>query len=99
MKNSLTIYSKNFIFDFYFSELAKFCKIKVDSSTYDSPHTKTHLLLQAHFSRLTLPCTDYQTDLKTVMDQAIRILQVRRSGVILIDNFFPNQRSSWRLHG
>lgn len=58
------------------SELAKFCKLPVDASTYDSPYTKTHLLLQAHFSRLELPCTDYQTDLKSVLDQTIRILQV-----------------------
>lgn len=42
----------------------------------DSPHVKANLLLQAHFSRLPLPCADYLTDLKSVLDQAIRILQV-----------------------
>ncbi|XP_020291198.1 activating signal cointegrator 1 complex subunit 3 isoform X2 [Pseudomyrmex gracilis] len=56
-------------------ELAKMCRFSVDQYTYDSPHTKTFLLLQAHFSRLPLPCTDYTTDLKSVLDQAIRILQ------------------------
>lgn len=56
-------------------ELAKLCRYSVDQYTYDSPHTKTFLLLQAHFSRLPLPCTDYNTDLKSVLDQAIRIVQ------------------------
>lgn len=56
-------------------ELAKLCRYSVDQYTYDSPHTKTFLLLQAHFSRLPLPCTDYNTDLKSVLDQAIRIIQ------------------------
>ncbi|XP_046420627.1 activating signal cointegrator 1 complex subunit 3 [Neodiprion fabricii] len=56
-------------------ELAKMCRHAVDSSTLDSPNTKTFLLLQAHFSRLPLPCADYLTDLKSVLDQAIRILQ------------------------
>lgn len=55
------------------------CRHAVDSSTLDSPNTKTFLLLQAHFSRLPLPCADYLTDLKSVLDQAIRILQVRIS--------------------
>lgn len=48
---------------------------KVDTRTYDSPHTKAHLLLQAHFSHLPLPISDYVTDLKSVLDQAVRILQ------------------------
>uniref|UniRef100_A0AA85J1R0 Activating signal cointegrator 1 complex subunit 3 n=1 Tax=Trichobilharzia regenti TaxID=157069 RepID=A0AA85J1R0_TRIRE len=42
----------------------------------DSPHTKTHLLFQAHFSRIEeLPIVDYKTDTRSVLDQAIRILQ------------------------
>ena len=41
----------------------------------DSPHVKAHLLLQSHFNRNELPCTDYHTDTKSVLDQAIRILQ------------------------
>jgi hypothetical protein len=57
-------------------ELAKLCRYPVDQYTYDLPHTKAFLLLQAHFSRLPLPCTDYITDLKSVLDQAIRIIQV-----------------------
>ncbi|XP_058808781.1 activating signal cointegrator 1 complex subunit 3 [Phymastichus coffea] len=56
-------------------ELAKICKYPVERLSYDSSNTKTFLLLQAHFSRLPLPCADYYTDLKSVLDQSIRILQ------------------------
>lgn len=51
------------------------CRIKVDPLTYDNPHTKTFLLMQAHFSHLPLPNTDFSTDTKSVLDQSIRILQ------------------------
>lgn len=51
------------------------CRIKVDPLTYDSPHVKTFLLLQAHFSRLPLPNADFHTDTKSVLDQSIRVLQ------------------------
>ena len=57
------------------AELAKQCPLKVNIYTMDSPNTKTSLLLQSHFSRLVLPCTDYLTDTKTVMDNAPRVLQ------------------------
>ena len=58
------------------TELAKMCPIQVNQFTMDSPNTKAHLLLQSHFSRNQLPCSDYNTDTKSVLDQAIRILQV-----------------------
>ena len=58
------------------SELAAKLPLQVNMSTMDSSNTKTHLLLQAHFSQLPLPSSDYNTDTKSVMDQAIRILQV-----------------------
>jgi activating signal cointegrator complex subunit 3 len=32
------------------AELAKECMIPVHQNSYDSPHTKANLLLQAHFS-------------------------------------------------
>uniref|UniRef100_W5NIJ2 Activating signal cointegrator 1 complex subunit 3 n=1 Tax=Lepisosteus oculatus TaxID=7918 RepID=W5NIJ2_LEPOC len=57
------------------SELAHRLPIEVNPHSFDSPHTKTHLLLQAHFSRAALPCPDYATDTKTVLDNAIRICQ------------------------
>jgi len=56
-------------------ELARNCRLPVNMYSLDSSHTKTHLLLQAHFSRLSLPCADYITDTKSVLDQTIRILQ------------------------
>ncbi|KAJ1661153.1 putative steryl acetyl hydrolase mug81 [Dispira simplex] len=43
--------------------------------TFDSPHTKAYLLLQAYFERLDLPVADYLTDTQSVLDQAVRILQ------------------------
>lgn len=56
-------------------KLAHQTPIKIHRRAMDSPHTKTHLLLQAHISRLPLPIVDYYTDLKSVLDQALRILQ------------------------
>ncbi|XP_068228501.1 activating signal cointegrator 1 complex subunit 3-like isoform X2 [Palaemon carinicauda] len=56
-------------------ELAKSCPLQVNPYTYDSSNTKAHLLLQSHMSRLNPPCGDYLTDTKSVLDQAIRILQ------------------------
>jgi activating signal cointegrator complex subunit 3 len=45
------------------------------SSDFESPHVKTYLLLQAHLSRVKLPIADYLTDLKTILDQTIRVIQ------------------------
>lgn len=56
-------------------QLSRICPIKLDRQSMDSPHTKANLLLQAHCSRLPLPIVDYYTDLKSVLDQVIRILQ------------------------
>lgn len=68
------------IYEFFFgSDLAKKLPLEVKPHSFDSPHTKTYLLLQAHFSRLPLPSSDYFTDTKSVLDQAIRILQVSSS--------------------
>lgn len=56
-------------------ELSREVPFKVNSYTLDSPHTKVNLLLQAHFSRAQLPCSDYLTDTKSVLDQCFRIMQ------------------------
>lgn len=40
----------------------------------DNPHVKANLLLQAHLSKLPMPITDYITDTKSVLDQAIRVV-------------------------
>ncbi|PIA63068.1 hypothetical protein AQUCO_00200832v1 [Aquilegia coerulea] len=47
----------------------------VDKHRLDDPHVKANLLLQAHFSQLEMPISDYVTDLKSVLDQSIRIIQ------------------------
>lgn len=39
------------------------------------PHVKSFLLLQAYFSRIDLPISDYVGDLTSVLDQSIRIVQ------------------------
>ena len=56
-------------------DLAGEVRLEVDEFTYDDPHTKAQLLLQAHFSHLPLPVVDYKTDTLSVLDKAIRILQ------------------------
>ncbi|KAM3314918.1 hypothetical protein ACQJBY_033591 [Aegilops geniculata] len=47
----------------------------VDQHHLDDPHVKANLLFQAHFSRAELPISDYITDLKSILDQSIRIIQ------------------------
>lgn len=87
LSNWISIISKkqNFIFFFFhFSELSKNCRLSVDPLTCDSPHTKTFLLIQAHFSHLPLPNSDYLTDTKSVLDQSIRILQVNKIFTIIL---------------
>lgn len=57
------------------AELSEQLPWKVDLYDCGSPHVKTNLLLQAHFARAALPISDYYTDLKSVLDQAVRIFQ------------------------
>lgn len=59
------------------AELAEHVPWAVDTRFVESPHVKTHLLLQTHFANgaIELPISDYETDLKSVLDQAVRILQ------------------------
>ncbi|XP_034488754.1 activating signal cointegrator 1 complex subunit 3 [Drosophila innubila] len=56
-------------------ELAEICRFRPLSASWDSPYTKTFLLLQAHFSRLALPNSDYLTDTKSALDNATRVMQ------------------------
>ena len=63
---------------FFVSDLAKQLPLEVNPHTMDSAHTKANLLLQAHFSQIQLPSSDYNTDTKSVLDQAIRICQVKQ---------------------
>ena len=55
--------------------LAQQVRYSVNDLSFDEPSTKANLLFQAHFDRLELPITDYITDLQSVLDQCIRILQ------------------------
>ncbi|KAJ9467937.1 DExH-box ATP-dependent RNA helicase DExH14 [Diplonema papillatum] len=57
------------------ADLARLVPYPVDTRMLDSPHIKAHLLLQAHFSQAPLPISDYVTDTKTVLDNAIRTIQ------------------------
>jgi activating signal cointegrator complex subunit 3 len=46
----------------------------VDKDSLNNAHTKTFLLLQAHFFREPLPISDYINDTKSVLDQLPRVL-------------------------
>ncbi|XP_050379201.1 DExH-box ATP-dependent RNA helicase DExH14 [Argentina anserina] len=59
----------------YNQALSERVRYKVDKDRLDDPHVKANLLFQAHFSQLELPISDYVTDLKSVLDQSIRIIQ------------------------
>uniref|UniRef100_A0A1I7UX80 SEC63 domain-containing protein n=1 Tax=Caenorhabditis tropicalis TaxID=1561998 RepID=A0A1I7UX80_9PELO len=59
------------------TELQKKLRIRFSTSVMGTSACKAHLLFQAHFMRTPLP-TDYRTDLKSVLDQCIRILQAMR---------------------
>lgn len=59
----------------YNEALSAKVRYMVDKNRLDDPHIKANLLFQAHFSQLELPISDYITDLKSVLDQSIRIIQ------------------------
>ncbi|XP_050224918.1 DExH-box ATP-dependent RNA helicase DExH14 isoform X1 [Mercurialis annua] len=59
----------------YNEALSQRVQYMVDKNHLDDPHVKANLLFQAHFSQLELPISDYVTDLKSVLDQSIRIIQ------------------------
>lgn len=59
-------------------ELEQELPLLIESSmSYDSPHAKSFLLLQSYFERMKLPVADYITDTVSVLDQSVRVLQVR----------------------
>jgi len=59
------------------AKFAENCPLEVDLAiqAYDSPHTKAFLLLQAHMWGLAVPINDYKTDLKSVLDRSIPLIQ------------------------
>ena len=58
-------------------ELSKNLPLKADTLSLPmwNPHVKTFVLLQAHFSRIDLPISDYIGDLNSILDQSIRVVQ------------------------
>ncbi|KAH8389377.1 hypothetical protein KR200_001896 [Drosophila serrata] len=61
--------------DKYNEQMADTSRYRPLSASWDSPYTKTFLLLQAHFSRQSLPNSDYLTDTKSALDNATRVMQ------------------------
>lgn len=59
------------------AELSKALPLEADSFGLPmwDPHVKSFLLLQAYFSRIDLPISDYVGDTTSVLDQSIRIVQ------------------------
>ena len=55
-------------------ELSYDLPIKDKKFNFGDSHTKTNLLIQAHLSRVPMPISDYETDLRLVLDNCIRIL-------------------------
>jgi len=47
----------------------------VDARRLDDPHVKATLLFQAHWLRVPLPSSDFVTDAKGALDNAVRVLQ------------------------
>ena len=56
-------------------ELAQLVPLPIDPRNAESPHVKAFLLFQAHFARAKLPISDYVTDLKSAIDNSVRIIQ------------------------
>jgi len=55
-------------------QMAQELPIKDPKFNYGKATTKGNLLIQAHLCRMEMPISDYRTDLKTVLDNCIRIL-------------------------
>ena len=55
-------------------QMAQELPIKDPKFNYGKASTKGNLLIQAHLCRMEMPISDYRTDLKTVLDNCIRIL-------------------------
>ncbi len=56
------------------SALASQLRWKPPPDSFDSPHTKAFLLLQAYFEGCPLPISDFHTDTLTIFDQVGRVL-------------------------
>ncbi|PVU92630.1 hypothetical protein BB561_003719 [Smittium simulii] len=63
--------------DDFNKQLNEFAPLKfpVHKTDFLDPKLKTNLLIQYHMSRMDLPCTDFITDSRTILDSSIRVLQ------------------------
>ena len=57
-------------------ELAQDLPLKDIKLDYQSQYVKSIILIQAHLSRVPMPISDYILDLKTVLDNSIRLLLI-----------------------
>ncbi|ESL11076.1 RNA helicase [Trypanosoma rangeli SC58] len=55
--------------------LSQSLPLSINPNNAESPHVKAFLLFQAHFERSSLPISDYYTDLKSALDNAVRVVQ------------------------
>jgi pre-mRNA-splicing helicase BRR2 len=56
-------------------KLAAHLPLKVENARYTDPHTKAHVLFQAHFSRRQLASQDLEEDRRFIVETATRLLQ------------------------
>jgi activating signal cointegrator complex subunit 3 len=62
--------------DVYSGELAEILPFEIDANMkMESPHTKGFLLIVAHMFALPMPIQDFFTDLRSLLDQSVRIIQ------------------------
>ena len=77
--------------DVYCEDLSKRLPITV-SSPMDSPHTKGLLVVLAHMFGVPMPIEDFYTDLKSFLDQSVRIIQ----GMLEIVLTDPGRKGSFK---
>ena len=66
------------------AQLAELLPWRVRHADWDSAHVKCFLLLQAHMAHVPLPISDYVNDTKSVLDQALRLMNVRTTRVCVL---------------
>lgn len=82
--------------DNYNEIFVKLLPINPASNDWLSSNVKTHLLFQAHLSNAKMPCSDYITDLKSALDNALRLLQAMLD-ICVVNNYLKTSISIVRL--
>jgi activating signal cointegrator complex subunit 3 len=57
------------------AELSRSLRFGSTGQPYDSPNLKANFLMQMHFGRVPPPMSDYATDLKSVLENSLRVVQ------------------------